>query len=262
MWKAQPQFLRVGRIGAFMSGALMGAGVVATPLGHIDHHSLTGHMVQHLVLMTLAAPLILLGKPEIIGRPRLQFWLTHRVPVRHGRGTAAGGDRWYDRQAIVGWCTGTGCVIWWHIPSVFEWSLQSGGWHEVEQITFLVAGLLFWRPVIQRWSTTVQWSIPVYLFLATLPCDALAAFLAFCGRPVYSAYVHGPAGVGAALLDQEVAGSMMWLWVTFAYLMPAVLLTIQGLSRHEQSMDLGVNWSGRTTAPSGSRIIPTPRSSP
>ena len=244
-----------------MSGALVVAAVVATPFANVDHHSLTGHMVQHLVLMTLAAPLILLGKPEIVWRRRPLFGLTHRLSVHHGQGLAQSGDRHCDGHAIVGWCAGTACVIWWHVPSMFEWSLQSGGWHEVEQGTFLLAGLLFWRPVIQRWSTTVLWSIPVYLFLATLPCDALAAFLAFCGRPVYSAYVHGPAGVSAALLDQEVAGSMMWVWVNFAYLMPAVLITIQGLSRHEQSMDLGVNWSGRTTAPSGSRIMPTPRSS-
>jgi cytochrome c oxidase assembly factor CtaG len=117
--------------------------------------------------------------------------------------------------------------------------LRCGGCHEIEQITFLVAGLLFWRPVIQRWSTTVarQWSIPVYLFLATLPCDALAAFLTFCGRAVYPA-LYGPAGVSAALLDQEVAGSLMWVWVTFVYLLPAVVITIQGLGGREPSIDL------------------------
>jgi cytochrome c oxidase assembly factor CtaG len=223
---------------AFMSGALVVAAVVATPLAHIDHHSLTGHMVQHLVLMTLAAPLILLGKPEIVWRRRPLFDLLHRLPAGHGQGPAQAGDRRHDGRAIVGWCAGTACVISWHVPSIFEWSLQSGGWHEFQQVTFLVAGLLFWRPVIQQWSTTVQWSIPVYLFLATLPCDALAAFLAFCGRPVYLAYAHGPGGVTAALVDQQVSGSMMWVWVTFAYLTPAVVITIQGLSRHEESLDL------------------------
>jgi hypothetical protein len=47
----------------------------------------------------------------------------------------------------------------------------------------------------------------------------------------------GRAGVSAALLDQEVAGSMMWVWVTFVYL-PAVVITIQGLGCHEPSIDL------------------------
>jgi cytochrome c oxidase assembly factor CtaG len=234
MWKAQPGFVGVGRAWAFMSGLLLFAGVVATPLAIIDHRSLTGHMVQHLVLMTLAAPLILLGKPEIVWRRRSVPCLTHRLPVRHGRGTADAGDRRYDGQEIVGWCAGTACVIWWHVPSVFEWSMRCGGCHELEQITFLVAGLLFWRPVIQRWSTTAarRWSIPVYLFLATLPCDALAAFLTFCGRAVYPV-LYGRAGGSAALLDQEVAGSMMWVWVTFVYLLPAVVITIQGLGCHE-----------------------------
>jgi putative membrane protein len=242
MWKAQPTLVGVGRVWAFMSGLLLFAGVIATPLASIDHHSLTGHMVQHLVLMTLAAPLILLGKPEIVWRGRSLVCLTHRVPVRHRRGTAAAGDRLYDGHEILGWCAGTACVIWWHVPSVFEWSMRSGGWHALEQVTFLVSGLLFWRPVIQPWSTTVarQWSIPVYLFLATLPCDALASFLTFCGRAVYPAYMNGPAGVSAALLDQEVAGSMMWVWVTFVYLLPAVVITIQGLSCHEPSIDPGV----------------------
>jgi putative membrane protein len=231
---AEPQFVGVGRVWAFMSGLLLFAGVVAAPLASIDHHSLTGHMVQHLVLMTLAAPLILLGKPEIVWRRRSLFWLTHRFPVRHGQGAAAAGDRRCDGQEIVGWCAGTACVIWWHIPSVYGWSMRCGGCHELEQVTFLVAGLLFWRPVIQRWSTTVarQWSIPVYLFLAMLPCDALAAFLTFCGRALYPAS-YGHAGVSAALVDQEVAGSMMWVWVTFVYLLPAVVIAIQGLSRHE-----------------------------
>jgi putative membrane protein len=241
MWKAHTKFSGVGRVWPFMSGLLLVAGVVATPLASIDHHSLTGHMVQHLVLMTLAAPLILLGKPEIVWNRSL-VCLTHRVPVRHGRGTAPAGHRLYAGQEIVGWCAGTACVMWWHIPSVFEWSMRSGRWHALEQVTFLVAGLLFWRPVIQPWSSTVagQWSIPVYLFLATLPCDALAAFLTFCGRAVYPAYMNGPAGASAALLDQEVAGSMMWVWVTFVYLLPAVVITIQGLSCHEPTIDLEV----------------------
>jgi putative membrane protein len=242
MWKAQPQLTRVGRVWAFMSGLLLVAGIVATPLANIDHHSLTGHMVQHLVLMTLAAPLILVGTPGIVWRRRSPFCLTHRLSVRYGQGAAAAGDRRYDWQATVGWCAGTACVIWWHIPSVFEWSMRSGRWHALEQVTFLLAGLLFWRPVIQPWSSTVagQWSIPVYLFLATLPCDALAAFLTFCGRAVYPTYMNGPAGASAALLDQEVAGSMMWVWVTFVYLLPAVVITIQGLSCHEPTIDLEV----------------------
>jgi cytochrome c oxidase assembly factor CtaG len=71
----------------------------------------------------------------------------------------------------------------------------------------------------------------LYLFLATLPCDALSAFLTFCGRVVYPHYLHAhPPFDISPLADQEFAGALMWVWVTFAYLVPAAVVTIQMLS--------------------------------
>jgi cytochrome c oxidase assembly factor CtaG len=71
----------------------------------------------------------------------------------------------------------------------------------------------------------------LYLFLATLPCDALSAFLAFCNRVVYSHYrVSGQLFDLSPLGDQECAGALMWVCVTFAYLAPAAWVTIQLLS--------------------------------
>src|SRR5258708_29387058 len=76
-----------------------------------------------------------------------------------------------------------------------------------------------------------RWHIPLYLFLATLPCDALSAFLAFCNRVVYSHYrgSHQPFDL-SPLGDQQCAGALMWVFVTFAYLAPAAAITIQLLS--------------------------------
>jgi cytochrome c oxidase assembly factor CtaG len=71
----------------------------------------------------------------------------------------------------------------------------------------------------------------LYLFLATLPCDVLSAFLVFCNRLVYPFYLSTPPHFNVRpLADQERAGAMMWVWVTFAYLIPAVAITIQLLS--------------------------------
>jgi len=71
----------------------------------------------------------------------------------------------------------------------------------------------------------------LYLFLATLPCDALSAFLAFCDRVVYSSYLTGPRPFNISpLQDQECAGALVWACATFAYLIPAVVVTIQILS--------------------------------
>ncbi len=67
---------------------------------------------------------------------------------------------------------------------------------------------------------------------AALPCDILSAFLVFCNRLVYPSYLSTSQVFGMApLQDQECAGALMWVWVTFAYVIPAVAITVQILSR-------------------------------
>src|ERR1700678_2214403 len=94
-------------------------------------------------------------------------------------------------------------------------------WHDLEQTSFLAAGLLFWLPVVQPWPRAASWyrcPIPLYLFLAAIPCEALSAFLTLCGRVVYSTYASRPhLFVNFALADQALASAMMGVWVTFAY---------------------------------------------
>jgi putative membrane protein len=177
----------------FVTGGIAAAATaVASPLAHLDHHSLVAHMVQHLILMLVAAPLILLG-------------------IRS--------DSLPNIPAAVGWLAGAGAVILWHVPTVFNLALQSTFWHDFERVSFLLAGVLFWRPVIGGSG----WTAPVYLFLATLPCDALSAFLVFCGHVVYRPHL-------SSLDDQELAGALMWVAVTFFYLMPALVLAARQLS--------------------------------
>ena len=71
----------------------------------------------------------------------------------------------------------------------------------------------------------------VYLFLATLPCDILSAFLAFCDRVVYTVYLSTPNRFGiSALKDQQCAGALMWSCVTIVYLVAAAILATRLLS--------------------------------
>jgi cytochrome c oxidase assembly factor CtaG len=95
-----------------------------------------------------------------------------------------------------------------------------------------LAGLLFWWPVVQCLETrSFRWPVVLYLFLATLPCDILAAFLAFSNRTVYLSYVGATQLFSMSPLeDQQCAGALMWVWITFAYLIPAVAITMQILS--------------------------------
>ena len=106
--------------------------------------------------------------------------------------------------------------------------------HKRLGIMYIAGGLLFWWPIVNPGSISGKWDrsfAPVYLFLATLPCDALSAFLAFCGRVVYPSHHSGHPHFGLTpLQDQECAGALMWFWVTIAYLIPAVVITVRMLS--------------------------------
>jgi putative membrane protein len=221
-----PDRISVGRLWAFLAGLVSLWVAVGSPLGHLDQWQLTAHMIQHLLIMTVAAPLLLLGEPALV--------FLNGSPLRLGRKemTKVFGVRWWSPHPVLCWLAGTMIVLFWHVPSLFEVGMR---WHAVQHASFLVAGLLFWVPVLQPWPTSSawpRWSIPAYLFFATLPCDALSAFLAFCGRVVYPRYcsLHAHIGVVSPLDDQVRAGALMWFWVTIAYLVPAVLVTIQLLS--------------------------------
>lgn len=211
---------------------------VASPLAALDHEWLTVHMVQHLLLMTLAPPLIWLGapvKPLLYGLPQplvevVIIPLSCSAPIRQlGRALA---------HPAVCWLAAAGTLIAWHIPQVFMAGLQSSSWHVIEQTSFLVAGLLFWWPVVlQRPSASrsKEWTILLYLFLATLPCDILSGFLVFCDRVVYPIYFSSPRPLGlSALEDQQCAGALMWTCVTVVFLIAGAIFTARLLSPQGQ----------------------------
>jgi putative membrane protein len=230
--RASPNSFPPWRVAAFVAGLFLLWIALGSPVAGLDHELLTVHMMKHLLLMTLGAPLILLGAPAmplLYGLPkwfmRLSLLLRSRTPPLLGQ---------FLSNPVFCWLAGTAAVIAWHIPSLFQLGLSSNTWHIVEDGCFLSAGLLFWLPIIRTGSRQVkgpQWSMPLYLFLGTLPCDILSAFLTFCGRVVYPSYLSAARIVNLSpLQDQECAGALMWVCVTFAYLIPAVVITMQILS--------------------------------
>ena len=80
-------------------------------------------------------------------------------------------------------------------------------------------------------STWAKWSALLYLFLATLPCDILSAFLVFSDRVAYPLYFSMPRHFGFSVLeDQQCAAALMWTCVTLVYLVPAAILSTRLLS--------------------------------
>jgi cytochrome c oxidase assembly factor CtaG len=135
---------------------------------------------------------------------------------------------------ITPWLAATLTILVWHVPAAFALAQRSPGWHWFQRGSFFATGLLFWWPVVRPWSAVPQLpppAVPLYLFAATLPCDALSAFLVFCDRVVYSQYVAEPRHAAmSALADQQAAGALMWVTITFVYVVPAIAMTVRALS--------------------------------
>jgi putative membrane protein len=221
--------IRPWQAGSFLFGLFLIWVALGSPLAAFDEKLLTVHMIQHLLLMTFAPPLILLSAPVMP--------LLHGLPHYFVQVVIGPLFRWPLLQRIgrvvsnpvFCWVAAAAALLGWHIPAAFILGLQSDAWHMVEHACFLGAGFLFWWPVVQPWPGVAvypRWSILPYLFFATIPCDVLSGFLVFCDRVVYSAYLSAPRTFGiSALADQQCAAALMWACVTIIYLIPAMIVT-------------------------------------
>jgi putative membrane protein len=229
-----PNLISLWRLAAFFAGIAFVWIAIGSPLNAFDDASLTVHMLQHLLLMSVAPPLILLGAPQLPLLHGLPHFLARGVvgPILRLNPVKRFGH--FISNPTFCWLAAAFALLGWHVPAVFGLALRWNWLHELEHATFLATGLLFWWPVVQPWPGVAQWprwSIPLYLFCATLPCDALSAFLAFCDRVIYSSYLAAPRLLNMSPLEeQQFAAVLMWTCVTIIFLVPAVVVTIQLLT--------------------------------
>src|SRR5262245_26128066 len=149
----RPNLIPIWRFAVFVAGLLSVWVAVGSPLAEGDDELLSIHMVQHLLLMTAGAPLILLGAPVLSLRYGLRQRLGYRVLGSLLRCSLVRMIGHALTHPVIAWLAGTGAVIAWHVPAAFALGMQSHSWHEIQRATFLVAGLLFWWPIIEPWPS-------------------------------------------------------------------------------------------------------------
>ena len=222
------------RLASFLGGLATLEIALASPIDAFDPFFLTDHMLQHMLLMMIVPPLALLGDPPIPLLRGLPRWIRRNVLGRFLGWPAIVRLGQLLTHPVVGLFAMSLAMIGWHLPGPYELALRSAGWHEVEHATFLVTSLLFWWPVCQPWPSRPRWppwTMPLYLLLADFVNTALSAFLAFSGRVFYPSYLDVPRLAGiSAQNDQVAAGAMMWVIGSFAFLVPAVVITVKLLS--------------------------------
>jgi cytochrome c oxidase assembly factor CtaG/polyferredoxin len=231
------------RLASFLGGVGTVFLALDSPLDTFSNLLLQVHMIQHLLLMMIAAPLLLLGNPFLpllTGLPRpfvreaIRPFLLWKPCKRFGR--------WLTNPKVT-WILFVVMTLGWHAPPLYELTLRSPMWHIVEHACFLGSSTLFWWPVIQPWPSRAQWpewAIIPYLLLADVQNTVLSAFLTFSDRVVYPTYGLVPQFPGMnPLSDQHAAGVIMWVPGSIFYLIPAGILAMRFLSprRHAAARD-------------------------
>jgi putative membrane protein len=232
------------RAAAYLSGLGSLWAALASPLDVFNGFLLTAHMLQHMALMMVAPPLILLGAPVvpiIRGLPRfaarefagplLNWQVARRV-------------EYFSTNPMVALLLMGIVVFVWHIPSPYELAVRSSSWHQLEHGCLFVTALLFWWPVVQPWPSRgrwPRWAMIPYLLVADLQNTALSAMLAFSDRVFYRSYSAAPRLFRlSALEDQVAAGSIMWVTGSLAFVLPAVAIAIQCLSKRSSEHNVHV----------------------
>lgn len=221
------------RLASFMAGLASLWLSIGSPLDAFADVLLSAHMVEHLILMSLVPPLVLLGLPVVP--------LLRGLPKPIRKGIAGPLLRLKPLRRFAHWVT-TPLVAWtamnfsflmWHLPAAYDFALEHENWHDFEHFCFLSTSLLFWNCLIRPWPARPRpqaWTILLYLISADVVNSILSAFLAFCGRTVYPFYVNNPNPFGIAPLPDQILGAViMWVFGSTAFLIPAAALTFRML---------------------------------
>ncbi len=198
----------------------------ATPLHEISERFLfSAHMVQHLLLITLAVPMMLVGTPAWLVRPALDHPLLGRLL------------RWGTRP-VVALVLFNGTLALWHLPQLYDWTLWSHNAHVLEHVMFLGTAVLMWWPILSPLPELPRLSYPLqilYLFVQSLGPGVIAALITFSDRVIYPTYGAAPRVTDLSpLADQQLAGLIMKLAGTLVLWLLATVIFFIWANRAER----------------------------
>jgi putative membrane protein len=203
------------RTASFVAGLVTIVVALDGPIDNYADQLFWVHMLQHVLLLTLAPPLILLGRPW----PRMWRALPLRARTTIGRTVARAGWTAPLRalaRPLPAWVLFNGTIVLWHIPPAYNATLTNETIHNCEHAMFFFTGLLFWARVIDPGPLRprLQWLARVaYVVGGMVVGWILAITLVLVPNPLYAHYADlatRPGGL-SALTDQQIAGGVMWV---------------------------------------------------
>jgi putative membrane protein len=186
----------------FGSGVLLLVIALVSPLDTLSNGMFVAHMFQHMLLVYLAPPLLLLGTPAWLVEP----FLTVRFvkPILR-----------FLTRPVQATIIFNGVLILWHMPGPWDFALVDQNIHALEHVMFFVGGIISWWPVFSPTPEVPALPYPLqmaYLFVQSLVPAIIGAFLTFSGVVIYPVYLETTKLWGLSpLVDQQLAGLEMKL---------------------------------------------------
>ncbi|HZO62738.1 MAG TPA: cytochrome c oxidase assembly protein [Gaiellaceae bacterium] len=206
------------RAASFYGGIATVVLALDTPVDAYADRLFAVHMLQHVLLLTVAPPLLVSGRPW----PRLWQPLPLRVRRAGARAIAAAAPLATPPVALA---LLTATVGAWHVPALYDATLRSDAVHQLEHLSFVATAILFWAVMLGAPPLRARIDGArrcLYFVLAMVPGWILAIVLAFARTPLY-AYAglrHRPGGI-SGLADQQLAAGVMWVPGSVAYVVAA-----------------------------------------
>lgn len=241
--RAEAGFAKGWRLGAYLLGLFFIAISLLSPIDTLSSFLFAMHMVQHLLMVMFAPPLLMIANPFPVflwGLPdplrrSAGYWLSRAIsqhsPVRRTlRSLLSPGTSWF--VFVI--------VLWgWHDPNLYNAALRHQWIHDLEHITFFVTAMLFWWRITgagPRVHQKLSLLGRVALAIAGVPPNmVLGVFLAFASEPLYSFYVEMPRITGlSALEDQSLSGIIMWIPGSMMYIIAALVMLFTWMKWEEK----------------------------
>lgn len=216
--------IKRGQAVAFLLGVLIMLLALISPVDELgDDYLFSVHMLQHLCLATFGPPLLLVGTPA---------WMLERLLDRRVIFLLLKGLTW----ALVAFILYNADFLTWHIPSLYDASLESETIHIFEHLTFIAFGILSWWPILSPSPRLPRLALGgqiLYIFLMGMPAVLLGAGLTFAS-PLYAPYLSNPIVWGIShTVDQQLGGLIMWVPVNLFYIVIMSMLFLRWMQRQE-----------------------------
>jgi putative membrane protein len=239
--------IRAGEAACFWLGWLALVVALVSPVHPWGSVLFSAHMTQHEILMLIAAPLLVLGKPLVAMLRALPSGWARRLVTWTS-------VRWWRAvwgivsNAFAAWLIHAAILWMWHIPALFQATLGNELVHAAQHLSFVLSALLFWWAVMQGPHRALNYGVAVlYLFTTALHSGVLGALITFSGRLWYPAYASTTGSWGLTPLeDQQLGGLIMWVPACLVYIFAGLALFAGWMRASEERV---VRWEQRQAAP-------------